>query len=148
MRKIAVMFFVVLLAGALSGCGGQKQTETDLPNGMPDVSVSVGTDIGTKLPNKYPSDKFPIYEGSYVSGVIEADGSYTVLAFSKDDSVKVAAFYEQVLQGAAVTFDTKTEESLTSFGTKDGYGYNLDVGRSSEIDGYQTSITILIHPLK
>ncbi len=110
-----------------------------------DGSLSVATDKSVELPKGYPSDKFPLYEGSYIYSAIELDGSYTLTAYSKDEVKKVIAFYEKVLEGAQANMDTKTDESLTSMGTKSGYAYTMDVGKSSE-KGYQTIITISLQP--
>lgn len=164
MRKILICFIVALMLFIFAGCGNEKQkpaesqdaagdksseaVQTMPSNQEPDLSISVGNDQSAKLPMGYPSDKFPLYEGSYISGVIELDGSYTLTAFSKDEVKKVIAFYTKVLEGAKDVMDTKTDESLTSFGTKDGYTYNMDLGKNSEMDGYQTSITILLYPVK
>jgi hypothetical protein len=41
--------------------------------------------------------------------------------------------------------ESQTDESLTSMGTKSGYAYILDVGKSTE-NGYQTIITISLQP--
>ncbi len=112
-----------------------------------EISVSTESGKSAKLPDRYPSDKFPLYEGSYIDSVIEMNGGYTLIAFGKDKVTKVIAFYEKILEGAKVTMDTKTDESLTSFGTKDGYTYNMDVGKSDEMEGYETSITIILQPL-
>lgn len=77
---------------------------------------------------------------------MELEGSYTVTAFSKDDVKKVKSFYENLLKGASVVNETKTEESLTSFGSKDKYTYQLDVAKSNKMEGYNTSIVIMIQP--
>ncbi|WP_028308142.1 hypothetical protein [Desulfitibacter alkalitolerans] len=159
MRKIFICFIVALVFLVFAGCGSEntKQKEQDISStttetskaaGPQDFSVSAAVDKSVELPEGYPTDKFPIYQGSYISWVIELDGGYTLAAFSKDEVKKVIDFYEKVLEGAKDTMDTRTEESLTSFGTKDGYTYNMDVGKSSEMEGYQTIITILLHPVK
>lgn len=108
-------------------------------------SISFATDKSVELPKGYPSDKFPVYEKSYIASAIEGQGTYAITAFSKDDVQKVIAFYEKVLEGAKVYMDTKTDTSLTSAGTKDGYAYTINVGKSPE-KGYQTSITISLQP--
>ena len=125
-----------------------KPVQTMPSDQKPELSISAGNEKSAKLPKDYPSDKFPLYEGSYISGVMELDGGYTLTAFSKDEVKKVIAFYTKVLEGAKVTMDTKTDESLTSFGTKDGYTYNMDMGKSNEMEGYQTSIAIILQPIK
>gem|GEM_PF-1776002 len=110
-------------------------------------TLSVATGKSVELPKGYPSDKFPLYEGSFIYSAIELDGSYTLTAYSKDEVKKVIAFYEKVLEGAKVYMDTKTDESLTSMGTKSGYAYTMDVGKSTE-QGYRTIITISLQPAK
>ncbi|QCX34124.1 hypothetical protein FDN13_10625 [Caloramator sp. E03] len=125
-----------------------QNSQSETSNSNDKISVTQGTTNSAKLPKEYPSDKFPIYDGSFISTVTELDGSYVLTAFSKDDVKKVIAFYNKVLEGAKVQMDTKTDESLTSFGTKSGYTYNLDVGKSSEMEGYQTIITISLQPQK
>jgi len=120
-----------------------KDGSLSVENG--DGSLSVATDKSVELPKGYPKDKFPVYEGSFIYSAIELEGSYTISAFSKDEVKKVIAFYEKVLEGAKVNMDTKTDESLTSMGTKSGYAYTMDVGKSTE-KGYQTIITISLQP--
>ncbi|HSW57651.1 MAG TPA: hypothetical protein VLH15_04570 [Dehalococcoidales bacterium] len=101
--------------------------------------------VAEKLPAKYPKDAFPVYEGSHILNVIWVENSYTVLAYSKSNYKDVIAFYENILKNAKVTAETKTDTSLTSFGTKDGYTYNIDVSSNNEYKGYQTSISIMLH---
>ncbi len=110
-----------------------------------DGSFSLSTDKSVELPNGYPCDKFPVYEGSFIYSAFELNGSYVISAFSKDEVNKVIEFYGKVLEGAKVNMDTKTSESLTSMGTKSGYAYTLDIGKSSEED-YLTSIAISLQP--
>lgn len=174
-RVFAFSIIIVLVFLAFTGCGSEKpkQTEQDVKSTTietskpvesqntaddkssepiqaapsADVSLLAATGKSAELPNNYPSGKFPIYEESFIYSVIELDGSYTLTVFSKDAVKKVIAFYEKVLEGAEVIMDTKTDESLTSFGTKDGYTYNMDMGKSSEMEGYPTSITIILQPV-
>ncbi|MCX7841628.1 MAG: hypothetical protein N2489_00955 [Clostridia bacterium] len=110
-----------------------------------DGSLAVSGGKSVELPKGYPSDKFPVYENSFIYSAVELQGSYTVSAYSKDEVKKVIAFYEKVLEGAKTNMETKTDESLTSMGTKNGYAYTMDVGKSSE-QGYQTIITISLQP--
>ncbi|NPV44284.1 MAG: hypothetical protein HPY70_09985 [Firmicutes bacterium] len=171
MKKLFICFIVsALMFFAFTGCSSdntkqngqdmksetshaQKPTESQESGQNPTViktndgSLSVATDKSVKLPKGYPSDKFPIYDGSFIYSVIELEGSYVISAFSKDEVKKVIAFYEKVLDGAKVDMDTKTDESLTSMGTKSGYAYTMDVGKSTE-KGYQTIITISLQPAK
>lgn len=178
MLKKFISIFIIFLLLFFIGCGsnnskqtnkaGSNETKTEASNisqessnnelsnvsqGAPsqqniNSSVSIGTEKSAKLPKDYPSDKFPLYEGSFISTVTELDGGYILTAFSKDEVNKVITFYNKVLQDAKIQMDTKAEDSLTSFGTKSGFTYNLDVGKSSEMKGYQTVITISLQPLK
>lgn len=158
MRKMLTYLTIILILLVFTGCESEKpkQIEPEISKPVqtvpsdqkPEFSISAGTDKSAELPKGYPSDKFPLYGGSYIAGVLELDGGYTLTAFSKDEDKTVIAFYTKVLDGAKVTMDTKTSESLTSFGTKDGYTYNMDVSKSSEMEGYQTSIIIILQPLK
>lgn len=163
-RRFILNMIVVLMFLVLSGCGSEKpkQAETDvkgttietsIPSESPGTTgdkkgtLSVATGKSAELPKGYPSDKFPLYEGSFIYSAIELDGSYTLTAYSKDEVKKVIAFYEKVLEGAKVYTDTKTDESLTSMGTKSGYAYTMDVGKSTE-QGYRTTIAISLQPEK
>lgn len=122
----------------------EAQTEPSEQNGS--FSVSAAADKSVELPKDYPKDKFPIYKDSYIFMVNELEGGYVLTAFSKDSVDKVMDFYKELLAEGDVFMETKTGESFTSFGSKDGYVYNLDVGGSSEIKDYQTSITIVLQP--
>ena len=119
-------------------------------NQDPQLNISVGDDAGksAEIPDGYPSDLFPIYEDSYIVSAVELDGSYTVTGFSKDDFKNVGTFYKEVLKNATVTFETDSDTGFTSFGTIDGFTYNFDTGASSEIDGYTSSIAIMLMPAK
>ena len=113
--------------------------------GIKEGSLSVATDKSLELPENYPSDKFPVYEGSFIYSAIETNGSYVLTAYSKDEVERVIGFYEKLLEGAKADMETKTDDSLTSMGTKNGYAYTLDIGKSTE-KGYQTIITISLQP--
>ncbi len=126
--------------------GGTKETQPAPSEPKGNVSVSVDTDKGVDLPKGYPQDKFPIYKDSYIFMVNELEGGYLLTAFSKDSVKDVMEFYTGVLATAQVIMETKAADSLTSFGTKDGYSYSLDVGPSNELKDYQTSITIVLQP--
>lgn len=172
MKKIFICFIVsALMSLVFTGCSSDKpkqagqdmksatsqaqeaeQSSVSVKNKDGSVTVesgtgslSVATDKSVELPKGYPKDKFPIYEGSFIYTAIEQSGSYAITAYSKDDVKKVVAFYKKVLEGAKVNMDTKTDESLTSMGTKSGYAYTMDVGKSTE-KGYQTIITISLQP--
>lgn len=123
----------------------QESGQTSVSVKTKDGSLSVATDKSVELPKGYPKDKFPIYEGSFIYSAIELEGSYTISAFSNDEVKKVIVFYEKVLEGAKVSMDSKTDESLTSMGTKSGFAYTMDVGKSTE-KGYQTIISISLQP--
>ena len=156
MKKIFICFVAfALISLVFTGCSrsqdsGQPPVSVKTKDGSATVesgtgSLSVATGKSVALPKGYPKDIFPVYEGSFISMVTELEGSYVISAFSKDEVKKVIAFYEKVLEGAKVNMDTKTDESLTSMGTKSGYAYTMDVGKSPE-KGYQTIITISLQP--
>ncbi|MBS4031468.1 MAG: hypothetical protein KGZ63_08615 [Clostridiales bacterium] len=163
-KKMLVILIVIVFSLGLSACsGGQKQpdpgtggqTTGSNQTGQQDkenvqLNVSVGDSEGKSaaLPNSYPADLFPVYEGSYIESALEVEGSYTIVAFSKEDFKNVASFYKNVLNSATVTFETDSDEGFTSFGTIEGYSYNFDTGPSSEKDGYASSITIMLMPAK
>ena len=171
MKKIFICLIVLALVSLVfTGCSNsnpqsagqdmkgaitqaQKPTEsresrqTSVSVKTKDGFLSVANDKSVELPKGYPKDKFPIYEGSFIYSAVELGGSYTITAFSQDEVKKVIAFYEEVLDGAKVNMDTKTDESLTSMGTKSGYAYTMDVGKSTE-KGFKTIITISLQPAK
>lgn len=172
-KTLLILFMFVMLLGlyACSG-GGQKQpavdavkepgNQTTVPaqentdddsdesqeGGAAQPNISVGDAAGksAELPNGYPSELFPIYKDSYIVSAVELDGSYTIAAFSKDDFQDVAAYYKDILKNATVTYETELNTGFTSFGTIDNFTYNFDTGESSEIDGYVTSIAIMLMP--
>lgn len=172
MKKIITYFVIISIFLVFTGCKNEKSYQTgqdikitaaesqkaggDKSSGsieaMPssqnkDGSLSIATNKSVELPKGYPTNLFPIYEGSFIYSAMELNGSYTLTAFSKDEVKKVMAFYEKVLENANVNMDTKTDESLTSMGTKGSYAYTMDVGKSTE-KGYQTVITISLQPTK
>lgn len=160
-QKVLLLLALAFLLLFTSACGGSKTekeaepdkasvTETDNKAAEPAGKSQFfdGLQKSVSLPEKYPSDIFPVYEGSYIFQVLEADGGYTVVAYSKDDVKKVISFYENILKDAKPAMETREEESLTSFGSKGGYTYQLDVGKSKEMEGYNTSIGIMLNPEK
>lgn len=116
----------------------------------PQLNISVGDNVGKSavLPEGYPSDSFPIYKDSYIVSAVELEGSYTITAYSKDAYKDIAAFYKEVLKSATVTMETDSDTGFTSFGTINNYTYNFDTGASGEIEGYASSITIMLMPAK
>ncbi len=131
-----------------TGLPASTRTATGTPtDASPDSGQTGSSSIGAavKLPAKYPKEYFPIYDGSHILNVLEMGRGYTVLAYSKADYKDVIAFYEKVLANAKVTGDTRLDTSFTSFGSKDGYTYTIDIGKSTDYKGYLTSITIAIY---
>lgn len=122
-------------------------TKATVADAGPDSGQTGSSSIGAtaKLPAKYPKEYFPIYDGSHILNVLEMGKGYTLMAYSKADHKDVIAFYEKVMANAKVTADTRLDTSFTSFGTKDGYTYTIDIGKSTEYKGYLTSIAISIY---
>ena len=172
-NKTLVILIMLVLSLGLCACSGGNQEQSPPTAKEPDsqtadpaqgntgsittdnqgnqdsqLNISVGDDAGESaaLPDGYPADVFPLYEDSYIVSAIELEGSYTITAFSKDDFKKVASFYKDVLKDATVTFETDSDTGFTSFGTVGDYSYNFDTGASSEMDGYASSITIMLMP--
>jgi predicted small lipoprotein YifL len=151
MKRLITSLLTLLLLFSLTGCSSPKTPDADEPNppeSKPEITVSTDLVKSATLPKTYPEEKYPIYEDSFILTVIELDGGFTLTAFSKEDVKKVIAFYVETLKGAKVDMETKTDESLTSFGSKDGYTFNIDIGKSSEQPGYTTSIILMLMPTK
>ncbi|NPV88073.1 hypothetical protein HPY42_00910 [Coprothermobacteraceae bacterium] len=168
MRRVISIVVILLLLVTLTGCSSSAKTQSDTSIAQEntnnqtgnkseneastndsneqnnDVSISVGTQKSVELPKDFPASVFPIYPGSYIATAMGTGNSYTVTAYTTDDIQRVVAFYSTVLEGAKVTAETKTEESLTSFGTKGGYTYTLDVGNTNDMKGFRTSIVLSI----
>lgn len=115
-------------------------------NLSPSITVGDGAHKSASLPGGYPSDILPIYPNSNIAVAIELDGGYTISAFAKDEPKKVIEFYKEALKTAQVMSESQTEESYTAFGTINKFTYNFDTGKSSELEGYQTSISIMLMP--
>ncbi len=151
MKRFITSLLTLLLLFSLTGCSSPKTPDAAEPNppeSKPEITVSTDLVKSATLPKTYPEEKYPIYEGSFILTVIELEGGFTLTAFSKEDVKKVIAFYVEALKGAKVDMETKTDESLTSFGSKDGYTFNIDIGKSSEQPGYTTSIILMLMPTK
>lgn len=110
------------------------------------INIGDGNEESAKLPDNYPSDIFPLYRDSFIMSVVELSGGFTVTAFSKDDYTEIAAFYKELLKDAEVTAEMNMEKSFTSFGKISGYTYNFDTGESDEMDGYASSVAIMLMP--
>jgi hypothetical protein len=110
------------------------------------INVGDGENVSAKLPDTYPADVFPLYKDSFIVSALELSGSFTITAFSKDDYTEVAAFYKELLKDAEVTAETDSERGFTSFGEIGGYTYNFDTGASDEMDGYVSSVVIMLMP--
>ncbi|MGB9839048.1 hypothetical protein [Thermovenabulum sp.] len=168
MRKKIFIMVVILALLLIAACGGEKtgqkpaentnqaqkneEGEKEQPAAQTqnsEMTMKTGTEgKSAELPAKYPSEIFPLYKDSFILTAIELDGGYTITAYSKEDVKVVMEFYKKVLEGAKVTNETLTEESLTSFGSKSGYTYQLDVAKNNEMKGYNTSIAIMLIPGK
>lgn len=159
MKKIVLFLMIIVVSFGMISCSGGKKTaeepkeaakQTEAPaqeNKNDSVTVNIGGNSGSaSIPQGYPSDLFPIYEGSFIASAMETGGSYTIIAFSKKDFKEVAAYYKEILKKANVTSDSNVENGFTSFGKIGSFTYNFDVGESSEQEGYATSITIILMP--
>lgn len=110
------------------------------------INVGDGKNVSAKLPDTYPSDVFPLYKDSYIVSAVELNGGFIITAVSKADYAEVAAFYKELLKDATVTAETDSDNVFISWGMIGKYTYNFDTGVSDEIEGYKTSIAILLMP--
>ncbi|MDY0278871.1 MAG: hypothetical protein RBQ97_12385 [Acholeplasma sp.] len=124
---------------------GEKRESSDSTLQM---SIGDGNEGSAKLPDNYPSDVFPLYRDSFIVSAVEMDGSFTITAFSKAYYTELAAFYKEFLKDAEIMAEMNLEKSFTSFGKISGYTYNFDTGASDEMDGYASSLAILLMPLQ
>ncbi|NCB41570.1 MAG: hypothetical protein EOM59_03015 [Clostridia bacterium] len=155
-NKWLALLLIICICFALTACSSGGETEEisepmdDMEEEMGDLDLDVatGSDVGdgAKIPDTYPSDLFPIYEGSYIFSIVEYEGSFTVTAFSKDDYNEVAEFYKDFLSDTPVTYETNSATGYTRFGTIDSYTYNFDTGLSDEFEDYASSIAIMLMP--
>lgn len=169
-KKFYIAVFIFTLILIITGCndGGQNEStdgnssdpgtsavesetsDVETDDGTPpekmEVSVATNGILGAELPDGYPQDKFPLYEKSYISTALKQDDSFTVIAFSEDEAAKVTEYYAGVLKDAAVIAEGETDGHFTSFGTISGYSYQIDIGESDEMEGYKTSVTIVLMP--
>jgi len=136
--------------GEYSQSVGESKSNEQSSTAVSGFTFDAGNNGGkvASLPDGYPSDIFPLYKDSHLESVVEFDGSYTLIAFSKDDNTKVAAFYKELLKDAKVTSESESDSAFTSFGKIGSYTYNFDTGVSTELEGYATSISIIMMPAK
>jgi len=111
-----------------------------------EINIGDGKSVSARLPDNYPSDVLPLYKESFIVSAIELSGGFTITAFSKDDYTEIAAFYKEHLNDAEVTAETDSERGFTSFGEIGGYTYSFDVGVSDEMEGYVSSVVIMLTP--
>ena len=125
-----------------------KKSDEQLENSDSKLQINVGDgkNVSAELPDTYPSDVFPLYKDSFIGSAIELSGSFTITAFSKADYAEVSAFYKELLKDATVTTETDWDNAFTSWGMIGKYTYNFATGVSDEIEGYKTSIAILLMP--
>ncbi|SHG61697.1 hypothetical protein SAMN02745221_00607 [Thermosyntropha lipolytica DSM 11003] len=162
-KKGWLLLLVIFLLFSTLACGGSKtekekasdkaavtENKADSPTPVNEPQGTMKMDYddkkGVALPKGYPSDLLPIYEGSHIFQVIELEGGYTIVACTKDDVKKVMSFYENILTKAQPITETKTGESLTSYGFIGNYTYTIDIAKSNEYEGYNTSIGIILNP--
>ncbi len=130
----------------------QDNTDTELGEQLEgsdsplQINVGDGENVSAKLPDTYPADVFPLYKDSFIVSALELSGGFTITAFSKDDYTEVAAFYKELLKDAEVTAETDSERGFTSFGKIGEYTYNFDTGVSDEMEGYVSSVVIILTP--
>ena len=174
-KKLGIMLLVLTVTAAAAACGGtDDKSEDSTPSAdIEESSTATGTggsssgttsssfdentedetietesatlDVKASLPDNYPQDVFPIYPGSQISHVMDMGSGFTVIAHSSTVHSDVIAFYKDVLKDAVVTSETEEDTSLTSFGSKSGYTYNMDVALSNEYEGFKTQIMITFY---
>ncbi len=163
--KKYVIFGIILLIVfiMLAGCsGGNEKPEinleesdntakkpaeqTEAPDYTMKINVGDSETESVKLPDNYPSDVFPLYEDSFVASVVEINDGYTITAFSKTDYREIATFYKEIIKNGEVTAEMNSEKGFTSLGKIGGFTYNFDTGASDEMEGYISSIAIILMP--
>jgi len=159
-EKIRLVFIAcVLVVFLISGCA-QKDAETKEEDSLASLmgdksgkSVDVklpdgatmslaGDDEGADLPDDYPSDVFPLYKGCFIESVLGGEGSYVVVAYSKDNFKDIVLFYKNLLKEAEDITESDYDDGFNSFGTLGKYTYTVGVIATAEKESYATQITI------
>lgn len=134
-------------AGKTTDSSEKKPFEVQSESGSVKIYVGEEGSSGGELPEDYPEDLFPIFEDAFLYSTLELEGSFIITAFSQSKYKEVVLFYKEILKEANVTAETLEEDFLTSYGMIGEFSYSLDIGSSSEMEGYVTIISIMLSPI-
>ena len=137
--KILLVCFLLVIS--LSACSKEKEPIVDNP------VIGVDEDdkgVELSLPETYPSELVPIYPSSHLYSVVEADRSYTIMFYSKDEASDLIDFYKNVFRDAENKMETVGNDAYTSYGALEGYTYTIDVSKNDDLEGYQTGVILSV----
>src|SRR6056297_4233257 len=109
-KKISLLLIIVLIIGTTVACGGDNTETIESEDGETEVTYTEDMKDSVDIPDEYPEDILPVYEGSFISAASKNNnGEYVIIAFSKDDSSKVKDYYEDILKDTDVIMEQTSE---------------------------------------
>lgn len=135
LTKLVIIMFSILFGLSVSACAKEEEPVDEVSV----ISVDENeAEVELIIPESFPIDLVPIYPDSKLYSVVEVNKSFTIMFYSKDESILVADFYKNVFKDATNKMETNQNDSYTIYGELEGYTFTFDVSEDDDLEGYQT----------
>lgn len=135
LTKLVIIMFSILFGLSVSACAKEEEPVDEVSV----ISVDENeAEVELIIPESFPIDIIPIYPDSKLYSVVEVNKSFTIMFYSKDESILVADFYKNVFKDATNKMETNQSDSYTIYGELEGYTFTFDVSEDDDLEGYQT----------
>ena len=146
-KKISFLLIIILIIGTTVACGGDNTETIESEDGETEVTYTEDMKDSVDIPDEYPEDILPVYQGSFISAASKNNnGEYVIIAFSNDDSSEVKAYYEDILENTNVIMEQNAEGQYMKMGTKEGITYTVTIAPFDENEDYKTNINLVVMP--
>lgn len=143
MKKIlCVLLIAIMIVVSLAGCGNSSKAPevAKVENEVNKIAQEAGVDMkvnlgqaGTnlKLPETFPKDIVPVFDGATIVSVIDnkEDGLVSIMFTTSKGYEEVASFYQNVLNGAENFNQFQQDANMMLTGKKEGYEVVISVAK-------------------
>ncbi|MBI1930469.1 hypothetical protein HYR99_40255 [Candidatus Poribacteria bacterium] len=135
MRKLSVLFILIMLTGSFISCGGDEKDDEKKPTTDGVVTVKVEEIVGTyELVSFFNKDEEnTLVIGSAEAGdlkhtrIIKADNTYSVTETEKGNTYTESGAF--VLKDNQITFEIKQSSDAKSVNVKNTYAVQVEPGK-------------------